>query len=147
MQLVYLCDMELVYREESLYSDTFILVRPYGSEEGTGYGEGDGTVTGSKLSGKVRWVNHPHRRSDVVMMPDIDGVIQTEDGAHILFSKQGRTFPTQDKKRRMILQATFEAEDERYVWLNNTFCLFEGVIDLTTGHVQGRIFACEYDFI
>jgi hypothetical protein len=139
MQLVYLCDMEVDYREEPLYDDTFILVRPYGSE--------DGTVTGSKLSGKVRWVNHPHRRSDVVMMPDIDGVLQTEDGALILFSQQGRTLPTQDQKRRMILQTTFEAEDQRYVWLNNTFCLFEGVIDLTTGHVQGRIFACEYDFI
>src|SRR5574340_1008422 len=83
MQLVYLCDMELVYREESLYGDTFILVRPYGSEEGTGYGEGDGIVKGSKLSGKVRWVNHPHRRSDVVMMPDINGSLQTDDGAHI----------------------------------------------------------------
>ena len=30
MQLEYICDMELVYREESLYADKFLLVRPYG---------------------------------------------------------------------------------------------------------------------
>ena len=63
MRLEHLCDMELVYREEALYGGKFLLVRPYGGEEGSGYGEGDGSVSGSKLSGRVRWVNHPHRRS------------------------------------------------------------------------------------
>ena len=43
MQLEYICDMELVYREESLYKDKFLLVRPYGGEEGMGYGEGGGS--------------------------------------------------------------------------------------------------------
>ena len=47
----------------------------------------------------------------------------------------------------MILKATFEAEDQQYLWLNNTFCVYEGMIDLTTYHIQGRIFACEYDFL
>ena len=61
MQLEYICDMELVYREELLYAGKFLLVRPYGSEEGTGYGEGDGSVTGPRLQGSLRWVNHPHR--------------------------------------------------------------------------------------
>ena len=147
MQLTHLCDIELSYRQESLYGEKLIIVRPYGTEEGSGYGEGDGTVTGSKLSGKVRWANHPHRRSDGVMMPDTRGVLQTEDGAHILFRLQGRTFPTEGTKRRMLLRATFEADDQRYLWLNNTFCVYEGVIDLTSYDIHGRIFACEYDFL
>ena len=52
MQLEYMCDMELIYREEPLYANKFLLVRPYGGEEGTGYGEGDGTVTGPQIQGR-----------------------------------------------------------------------------------------------
>ena len=68
MQLEYICDMELSYREEALYAKKFLLVRPFGTEEGTGYGEGDGTVMGPQLRGSLRWVNHPHRRSDGTMI-------------------------------------------------------------------------------
>jgi hypothetical protein len=39
MQLEHICAMELIY------SDKFLLVRPYGGEGGTGYGEGDGPLT------------------------------------------------------------------------------------------------------
>ena len=67
--------MELAYREEPTYGGKFLVVQPYGSEEGTGYGEGDGTFTGPRLQGKARWVNHPHRRSDGMMLPDAHGVI------------------------------------------------------------------------
>jgi hypothetical protein len=52
MRLEYVCDMELTYREEPAYEGKFLLVRPYGGEEGTGYGEGDGTLTGPKLQGE-----------------------------------------------------------------------------------------------
>ena len=38
--------------------DNFALVRPYGSEEGIGYGEGRGTATG-RIEGTVVWSNHP----------------------------------------------------------------------------------------
>ena len=73
MRLEYICDLELAYREEPTYEGKFLLVRPYGGEEGTGYGEGDGTLTGPKLQGKAHWVNHPHRRSDGAMLPDVHG--------------------------------------------------------------------------
>jgi hypothetical protein len=32
MQLEHICDMELVYREESLYANKFLLVRPLNNE-------------------------------------------------------------------------------------------------------------------
>src|SRR5206468_6024011 len=91
MQLEHICDIELIYREEALSGEKFLLVRPYGGEEGTGYGEGDGTVTGSRIQGSVRWVNHPHRRSDGTMLPDAHGIIMTHDQAVIIFTFQGST--------------------------------------------------------
>ncbi len=104
IQLDYICDMELVYREESLYFDKFLLVCPYDGAEGTGYGEGDGTVTGSRIQGSLRWVNHPHRRSDGTMLPDAHGVIVTHDHAMIMFTLQGRTVFEQRQARQTIAQ-------------------------------------------
>jgi hypothetical protein len=56
MRLEHVCDMELAYREEPAYEGKVLMVRPYGGEEGTAYGEGDGTFTGPKLQGKVLFV-------------------------------------------------------------------------------------------
>ena len=89
MRLDHLCDMELMYRPESF--GKFVLIRPYGGEEGAGYGEGEGTVKGERLRGTARWANYPRRRSDGAMLPDVHGVIQTDDRAHVLFSLRGRT--------------------------------------------------------
>ena len=139
MRLEYLADMELVYREAPAIGGKFVVVKPYGGEEGTGYGEGDGTITGERLRGSVRWVNHPHRRSDGVMLPNAHGLIRTEDGASIMFALHGRTV-FRDDKGGQLLTATFEAEDERYQWLNNAFCVVEGVI---AGYsMQARVYAC-----
>ena len=146
MRLEYVCDMELTYREEPAYKGKFLLVRPYGGEEGTGYGEGDGTLTGPKLQGKARWVNHPHRRSDGAMLPDVHGVIMTHDGAEILFTLQGRTF-FEDDTGKQLLHTTFEAEDERYRWLNRSVCVLEGLIDAQTMSMRARIYACVHELI
>lgn len=86
MRLEHLCDVELTYRAMPTLGTDFVLVRPYGSEEGSGYGEGEGKVSGSYLNGIVRWVNHPHQRSDRIMLPDAHGVIRTDDDATLLFS-------------------------------------------------------------
>jgi hypothetical protein len=80
MRLEHLCDMDLGYTTE------FFLVQPYGGEEGTAYGEGNGTVTGEELSGHARWSNHPHRRSDGSMLPKTRGVIETPDGAQVILT-------------------------------------------------------------
>lgn len=59
MHLEHLGDLELTYRDMPTLGTDFVLVRPYDSEEGAGYGEGDGKVSGPQLNGVVRWVNHP----------------------------------------------------------------------------------------
>jgi hypothetical protein len=147
MRLEQLCEMELTYREEKAYGQKFVLMRPYGSEEGSGYGEGDGTVNGSRLKGTLRWVNHPHRRSDKVMLPNAHGIITTDDGALVMFALEGRTVFEGDKGNQLLV-ITFEAEDERYRWLNNTFCVFEGVIGAAALRVRSsRVYLCINELI
>ena len=139
MRLELLCEMELAYRHEDLVGGQVVLLRPYSSEEGLAYGEGDGTVKGSRISGKLRWVNHPRRRSDGVFLPDTHGIIRTEDDAVVIFSLRGRTVFRGDKGNQL-LTVEFEAEDERYTWLNTTLCVLEGVIQ-DVG-MRARVYSC-----
>jgi Protein of unknown function (DUF3237) len=145
MKLESLCEMELAYRDSS-FGKKFVVARPYGGEEGSGYGEGDGKITGEKIKGELRWVNHPHRRSDGLMMPNAQGLIKTDDGALIHFSLQGRTVKIGDQGRQL-LSAIFESADDRYKWLNNTFCVVEGKIDMEKLIMSFRVFSCVSDLL
>ena len=146
MQLEFICHMELAYREEPLTGDKFLLVRPYGGEEGTAYGEGDGTVTGPRIQGTLRWVNHPHRRSDGIMLPDAHGIIVTHDNAVIMFTLQGRTV-FEEGLGKQLLSVVFEAEVESYRWLNTTLCVLEGLIDNERLRMRARVYACRSDLV
>ena len=146
MKLEHICDLELVYREEALYSGKFALVRPYGGEEGSGYGEGDGIVSGPRIQGSLRWVNHPHRRNDGNMLPDANGIIVTDDHATILFTLQGRTVFEQDQGKQL-LSVIFETEAEQYKWLNSTFCILEGLINAETMRMRARVYSCQSDMV
>ena len=146
MQLEHICDMELSYREVPLTGGKFVLVRPYGGEEGTGYGEGDGTVSGQRIKGRVRWANHPHRRSDGSMLPDAHGIIVTNDQAVILFSFQGRTV-FEAGMGKQLLSVLFESDAEPYRWLNSTLCVLEGIIDGERLSMRARVYACRSDLV
>jgi hypothetical protein len=63
------------------------------------------------------------------MLPDVRGLIRTDDGASIVFELRGRTSFGDDGIGRQNLVGWFEAEDERYRWLNDVVCIAEGVID------------------
>lgn len=145
MKLEPLCEMQLAYRD-STFGKKFVLSRPYGGEEGLGYGEGDGSVMGEKIRGSLHWTNHPRRRSDGSMLPDAQGVIQTDDGALVHFSLEGRTVHVGDMGRQL-LSAIFESADDRYKWLNNTFCVLEGKIDMEKLVMNFRVFSCVSDLI
>ncbi|MFI5274389.1 MAG: DUF3237 family protein [Ktedonobacterales bacterium] len=151
MRLTHVCDMELVHEGVA------VLVRPYGGEEGMVFGQGGGTVTGERLSGTARWANHAHRRSDGSMLPDVQGVIMTGDGAVVSFSMQGRTVWVNSAERvvgSQVLQVIFETEDERHRWLNNSVCVLEGLVSVPdrpgTGPRQlglARVYACENELL
>ena len=142
MRLDHLCDLELSHQGE------FVLVRPYGTEEGVGFGRGDGRARGDRLSGNVEWVDHPRRRSDGAQQTDVHGVIRTTDGAPVLFTLRGHTvwIDTPDWQHgRQLMSALFEAEAERYQWLNNTLCVAEGKIDQETGRSEIHVYTCTSD--
>jgi hypothetical protein len=85
-------------------------------------------ATKGKVAGRFRGANHPHRRTDLTYVPDLQGVIETEDGAVILvdWHGYGRAYP---KGRRQIVGAAFHVTDnERYKWLNDSVCVTSGEV-------------------
>jgi len=136
------CSMDLKY------TGNFHMARPYGNESGLGWGIGDGTVTGERLSGEVHWSNQPRRRGDGVMLPNARGVITTPEGAEVFFDLTGRTvFTDKDGKSvgRQLLMTLFESEDDRYTWLNHKVCMTEGAIDPNTLTAHFEVYTCESD--
>lgn len=138
MQLEPLFEMELDYE------GGFFVMAPYGEREGSGYGDGRGRVAGDHLDGSLRWSNHPHRREDGVLVPDAHGVIETDDGARIIFHLTGYSsliegFPN---LRAIVSPATFETDDDRYRWLNDVIAVGEGVIDFETLRLRLRYYRC-----
>jgi hypothetical protein len=133
-----LCNFDLAYTTE------FFLVQPFGTEEGAAYGEGEGTVKG-RLNGSVRWVNHPRERSDAVMLPNTDGVIETDDGARVLFHFAGRTPSEGPSAGQQLLRVQFTG-DGRYNWLNLVFAVGEGKVDFERMAALIRVFECVHDY-
>jgi hypothetical protein len=124
--------------------------RPFGGEEGAGWGAGDGTVTGAVLSGRLRWSNSPRRREDGVWTPNVRGVIDTDDGAAILLSMHGQSVEqdTEEGLRRAILaRIELLTDAEQYRWVNTTFVVAEGEIDEDTEEIWFQAFVCVNDAV
>ena len=106
------------------------------SLEGQFFGIGEGRCEG-RLSGRFRGANHPYRRGDRTFLPDLQGVIETDDGAEVLFDYRGygRTYP--EGRRQIVASGTHVSEDERYRWLNDSLSVGNGEVrpqeDGTTG--------------
>ena len=124
MRLEHLFDGELVYADRGRW------VQPYREDEWLGWAEGTGTLAGPKLSGRIRWLNHPRQRADQTWLPDYHGVIETEDGAQVfvrlrglnLFEKVGEEY-----LGSVVMAAEFAADADQYRWLNKTL----GVVEAT----------------
>jgi hypothetical protein len=128
MRLEPLCTFDWSYDEDGRVKPPgYELVSPYDGEEGPAYGEGHGTARG-RIAGRVVWSNYPRRRSDGRMLPNVRGLVTTDDGASILFELRGRTFFGDDGVGRQNLVGWFEAGDARYRWLNDVVCIAEGLI-------------------
>jgi Protein of unknown function (DUF3237) len=139
MRLEPLCALDLHY------TSAFHLARPYGNESGSGWGIGDGCVTGNQLAGTARWSNQPTRRGDGAMLPNARGVVVTDEGAEVLFDLTGRTvFVDRDGEEvgRQLLMVQFESEDDRYAWLNNAVCIGEGIISAETLTMHMEVYQC-----
>ena len=128
MRLEPLCTFDWSYDEDvRVKAPGYVLVSPYGGEEGPAYGEGRGTARG-RITGSVVWSNAPRRRGDGRMLPNVRGLVTTDDGASVFFELRGRTFFGEDGVGRQNLVGWFEADHERYRWLNDVVCIAEGLI-------------------
>jgi hypothetical protein len=125
--------------------------KPYGNDNGFGWGLGEGTVSGQRLSGTFKWSNHKITRSDGVASPTVRGVITTGDGHKVLVELTGRTvFVSQGDEQvgNQLLMTLFESDAHRYAWLNNEVCFSEGRISPAEGapfHLE--VYLCKNDLL
>ena len=112
-------------RLEPLYR----LIFNYPEEWGVGFGDdpspagmyffiAEGRCSGV-ITGRFRAANHPLRRADGTFLPDLQGIIDTDDGATIVLDMRGygRAYPI--GARQVVVAATHVSDDPRYTRLND----------------------------
>ncbi len=62
------------------------------------------------------------------MLPNVRGLVTTDDGASIQFELRGRTIFEGDAPGRQNLVGWFESDHTSYRWLNDVVCIAEGTI-------------------
>jgi hypothetical protein len=65
---------------------------------------------------------------DDALEPSFRGVLETDDGAAILFHWEGLARLTDSGMRQLLGMAQHTSDDERYRWLNDRVCAVEGVV-------------------
>ncbi|MFN2469826.1 MAG: DUF3237 family protein [Gaiellaceae bacterium] len=113
-------------RLEPLYRIRFSYPEHYFVEgsEFAGVFFAEGRCEGS-LTGRFRGMNHPRLRPDDVYLPDLQGVIQTDDGAAVAFDIRGFG-RARDYGREVVGTITHSCGDERYAHLNDALCVLSG---------------------
>jgi hypothetical protein len=121
-------------RLERLYNASFTtpeswrvgLDGPFGSEE-QNFLIAEGRSEG-RLSARLRGANFPRRRADGTLLPDFRGVLETDDGATILYSWTGYARASGDGMRELVGGISHLSDDPRYAWLNNAYCALVGEV-------------------
>ena len=123
MRLEHIFDLDLRYEGE------YVVVRPYGGLDGTGYAAGGGRATGPRVEGSVRFSNNPRVRGDGILLADLAGAIATDDGARIVFSLTGLGRKNDNGRSfDVALAMTLESDDERYGWANEALCVASATV-------------------
>jgi hypothetical protein len=84
--------------------------------------------TEGRLSARFRAANFPRRRVDGTLTPDFRGVLETDDGATILFTLRGYARLGPAEMRELVGSVTHLSGDERYRWLNDRVCAITGEV-------------------
>ena len=111
---------------EPLYRLTF----RYPEEWGVGMGDdtspagvcffiAEGRCSGNVV-GRFRAANHPLRRADGTFLPDLQGIIDTQDGATIVLDMHGygRAYPL--GARQVVVDLTHVSDHPRYTRLDDS---------------------------
>jgi hypothetical protein len=84
----------------------------------------EGRCEGS-LSGRFRAANFPRTRVDGTLLPDFRGVVETDEGAALLFTLRGYFLPATGG---LVGSMTHVTGDERYARLNDVVCAVAGEV-------------------
>jgi hypothetical protein len=119
-------------RLNPLYTVTFTTPEAWSVEvaaglEGRGFLLAEGRSTGL-LSARYRAANFPRKRSDGALQPEFRGVLETEDGAAILFEWNGLATLTDSGRRLLLGSLVHTTDDPHYRWLNDRVCAVEGEV-------------------
>ena len=125
-------------RMEPLYRATWTTPESWSVElegeagtEGRSFFIAEGRADG-RLSGRLRAANYPRRRVDGTLTPDFRGVLETDDGAAVLFTWQGYARSGSNAVRELVGSITHVSDDDRYRWLNDR-------IGTVVGEVRPRV--------
>jgi hypothetical protein len=80
--------------------------------------------TEGRLSARLRAANFPRRRTDGTLTPNFRGVLETDDGAAILFAWHGY-----GRDGRLTGSITHLSDDARYTWVNDRLCIVTGKVE------------------
>jgi hypothetical protein len=145
MNLIPLFDGEYVYS-----GSLEVVVSPHDEEKKLQlFGGGDGRVRGERLSGTVEWLNAPTFRKDGVLLPNVRGLIKTEDGARVRYETQGYSYVVPDRPpnfRSIVASVRFYSKAEQYQWLNTLVGLEEGIINVANGRIVTRVYQCDHTY-
>jgi hypothetical protein len=121
-------------RLEPLYTVTFTTPEAWSVEvasdagiAGRGFLLAEGHSAG-RLSARYRAANFPRKRSDGALVPEFRGVLETDDGAVILFEWQGFAVLGGSGMRQLLGSLVYTTDDPRYRWLNDRVCAVEGEV-------------------
>ena len=139
---------DLRYTSES-ESDAVV---PAEGREGVYIGSGDGTATGARLRGTLRWslwsgnCFYPVVRSGQSVPQSLHlctlnpvGFIEAEDGARIRFDGRGYGLRSSESYQTN-LALVFGTEDLRYEWLTKVVAVMEGEFDEKTGRAIWNVY-------
>lgn len=134
---------EQLFEAKLRYRREMPRVTSSGGSVGEYLGSGDGTLEGPKIRGTVRW-DFFEEQGETLCRSGLVGVIETDDKVRIPFESIG-FFLRPDKSRpdRWISSAAvrFDAQGERYGWLNAVLVVWEGEFDMGTYRHRYRAYA------
>lgn len=130
-------EMKPLYRMRLRYTREWsVPLGDPGKAESQHFFLGEGRCEG-RIAGAFQLANHPLRRTDGTYLPDLQGVIETDDGATIYFDHRGygRSYPP--GRRQVLAVGTHLCADERYKWLNDSVAAAVGEVrTLEDGEVE-----------
>ena len=97
---------------------TVELAGEHGGSEARSFFVAEGRTHG-RLSARLRAANYPRRRLDGTLVPEFRGVLETDDGATIMYQWEGYARLGEDGRRELVGAIRHETDDERYRWLND----------------------------